>query len=121
MSGNGDDGFLSRWSRRKNAAATGTDTFEVNRNLVLTDGARADSVPNLEIETGEIVGAGHVVRWAGLGSEERAVTRAAHRRAAEGGGRLATAVGRDALHIPLLRDEVVCGRERVAAVVRALG
>ncbi|WP_040691993.1 Fe-S cluster assembly protein SufD [Nocardia vinacea] len=41
------------------AAAEGTDTFEVNRNLVLTDGARADSVPNLEIETGEIVGAGH--------------------------------------------------------------
>ncbi|RJO68285.1 Fe-S cluster assembly protein SufD [Nocardia panacis] len=41
------------------AAAEGTDTFEVNRNLVLTDGARADSVPNLEIETGEIIGAGH--------------------------------------------------------------
>ena len=41
------------------AEATGTDTFETNRNLVLTDGARADSVPNLEIETGEIVGAGH--------------------------------------------------------------
>ncbi|MFD4401588.1 Fe-S cluster assembly protein SufD [Nocardia sp. NPDC058499] len=41
------------------AAAEGTDTFEINRNLVLTDGARADSVPNLEIETGEIVGAGH--------------------------------------------------------------
>ncbi|EHB50557.1 FeS assembly protein SufD [Mycolicibacterium rhodesiae JS60] len=41
------------------AAATGTDTFEINRNLVLTDGARADSVPNLEIETGEIIGAGH--------------------------------------------------------------
>ena len=40
-------------------AATGTRTFELNRNLVLTDGARADSVPNLEIETGEIVGAGH--------------------------------------------------------------
>jgi Fe-S cluster assembly protein SufD len=40
-------------------AATGTNTFELNRNLVLTDGARADSVPNLEIETGEIVGAGH--------------------------------------------------------------
>jgi Fe-S cluster assembly protein SufD len=39
--------------------ATGTDTFETNRNLVLTDGARADSVPNLEIETGEIAGAGH--------------------------------------------------------------
>ena len=41
------------------AEAVGTDTFEVNRNLVLTDGARADSVPNLEIETGEIIGAGH--------------------------------------------------------------
>ena len=40
-------------------AATGTSTYELNRNLVLTDGARADSVPNLEIETGEIVGAGH--------------------------------------------------------------
>jgi len=40
-------------------AATGTDTYELNRNLVLTDGARADSVPNLEIETGEIEGAGH--------------------------------------------------------------
>jgi Fe-S cluster assembly protein SufD len=40
-------------------AATGTDTYELNRNLVLTDGARADSVPNLEIETGEIIGAGH--------------------------------------------------------------
>ncbi len=41
------------------AAATGTDTYELNRNLLLTDGARADSVPNLEIETGEVVGAGH--------------------------------------------------------------
>lgn len=41
------------------AAAEGTDTYELNRNLVLTDGARADSVPNLEIETGMIEGAGH--------------------------------------------------------------
>ncbi|TDC74711.1 Fe-S cluster assembly protein SufD [Streptomyces hainanensis] len=40
-------------------SATGTDTYELNRNLVLTDGARVDSVPNLEIETGEIAGAGH--------------------------------------------------------------
>ena len=39
--------------------AEGTDTYELNKNLLLTDGARADSVPNLEIETGEIVGAGH--------------------------------------------------------------
>jgi Fe-S cluster assembly protein SufD len=41
------------------AEALGTDTYELNRNLLLTEGARADSVPNLEIETGEIVGAGH--------------------------------------------------------------
>jgi Fe-S cluster assembly protein SufD len=41
------------------AEAEGTDTYELNRNLVLTEGARADSVPNLEIETGEIDGAGH--------------------------------------------------------------
>jgi Fe-S cluster assembly protein SufD len=39
--------------------ATGTDSYEANRNLVLSDGARADSIPNLEIETGEIAGAGH--------------------------------------------------------------
>jgi len=39
--------------------ATGTDTYEYNRNLVLSDGTRVDSVPNLEILTGEITGAGH--------------------------------------------------------------
>lgn len=41
------------------ANAQGTDTYETNRNLVLTDGARANAVPNLEIETGQIAGAGH--------------------------------------------------------------
>ncbi|WP_018024001.1 Fe-S cluster assembly protein SufD [Corynebacterium ulceribovis] len=41
------------------AEAQGTDTYELNRNLIIGDGARADSVPNLEIETGEIAGAGH--------------------------------------------------------------
>lgn len=39
--------------------ADGTDSYEQNRNLVLSDGARADSIPNLEIETGNIAGAGH--------------------------------------------------------------
>ncbi|MGK2875513.1 MAG: Fe-S cluster assembly protein SufD [Nocardioides sp.] len=39
--------------------AEGIETYEENRNLILTDGAQADSVPNLEIETGEIEGAGH--------------------------------------------------------------
>ncbi len=41
------------------ASAIGTDTYEHNRNLLLTDQARADSVPNLEILTGEVAGAGH--------------------------------------------------------------
>ncbi len=40
-------------------SAVGTDSYEANRNLLLTDGARADSIPNLEIETGDIAGAGH--------------------------------------------------------------
>ena len=39
--------------------AEGINTYESNKNLVLTEGCRADSVPNLEIETGEIEGAGH--------------------------------------------------------------
>ena len=34
-------------------------TYEANKNLVLTEGCRADSVPNLEIQTGQIEGAGH--------------------------------------------------------------
>ncbi|WP_349427671.1 Fe-S cluster assembly protein SufD [Microbacterium sp. LWS13-1.2] len=41
------------------ADAVGTDSYEANRNLVLTEGARAESIPNLEIETGDIRGAGH--------------------------------------------------------------
>ena len=39
--------------------AEGIETFEENRNLILTDGCHADSIPNLEIETGDIAGAGH--------------------------------------------------------------
>ncbi|MCU1509944.1 MAG: Fe-S cluster assembly protein SufD [Actinomycetota bacterium] len=39
--------------------AAGTDTYEQNRNLVLSEGTRADSIPNLEIQTGDIAGAGH--------------------------------------------------------------
>ncbi|MFM8353138.1 MAG: SufB/SufD family protein, partial [Actinomycetales bacterium] len=39
--------------------ATGTNTYELNRNLILQDGPRADSVPNLELETGDVQGAGH--------------------------------------------------------------
>jgi Fe-S cluster assembly protein SufD len=50
--------------------ATGTDTYEINRNLVLSDGARADSVPNLEIETGEVIGAGHASATARFDDEQ---------------------------------------------------
>ncbi len=39
--------------------AVDTDSYEANRNLALTPGARADSIPNLEIEIGDIRGAGH--------------------------------------------------------------
>lgn len=39
--------------------ATGTDSYEENRNLTLTEGTHTDSIPNLEIETGDIAGAGH--------------------------------------------------------------
>lgn len=39
--------------------ASGTDSYEENRNLTLTEGTRTDSIPNLEIETGDIAGAGH--------------------------------------------------------------
>ena len=49
-------GSATSGSGRRRVATT---TYELNRNLLLTDGARADSVPNLEIETGEIAGAGH--------------------------------------------------------------
>jgi len=35
--------------------ARGTKAFQTNRNLVLSDGAGAESVPNLEIETNDVV------------------------------------------------------------------
>lgn len=56
-----DDGAHAVWIGDViiRAEAEGTDTYELNRNLVLTDGTRVDSVPNLEILTGEVTGAGH--------------------------------------------------------------
>ncbi|NBO45412.1 MAG: SufD family Fe-S cluster assembly protein [Actinobacteria bacterium] len=52
------------------SAATGTDTYELNRNLVMNEFARADSVPNLEIETGDIAGAGHASATGRLDDEQ---------------------------------------------------
>ncbi len=50
--------------------AEGIETYEENRNLVLTEGGQADSVPNLEIETGEIEGAGHASATARFDDEQ---------------------------------------------------
>jgi Fe-S cluster assembly protein SufD len=50
--------------------AEGIETYEENRNLVLSDGCQADSVPNLEIVTGEIEGAGHASATARFDDEQ---------------------------------------------------
>ncbi|WP_121251333.1 Fe-S cluster assembly protein SufD [Nocardioides ferulae] len=50
--------------------AEGIETYEENRNLVLTDGCQADSIPNLEIETGDIEGAGHASATARFDDEQ---------------------------------------------------
>jgi Fe-S cluster assembly protein SufD len=39
---------------RVRAGAKGTNAFQTNRNLVLNEGAHADSVPNLEIEENDV-------------------------------------------------------------------
>lgn len=68
------------------AAAEGTDTYELNRNLVLTEGARADSVPNLEIETGEIADKGTRARREGSTTSSCSTcSRAGSRRSRRGG------------------------------------
>jgi Fe-S cluster assembly protein SufD len=50
--------------------AVGTDSYEQNRNLVLSEGTRADSIPNLEIKTGDISGAGHASATGRLNDEQ---------------------------------------------------
>jgi Fe-S cluster assembly protein SufD len=52
------------------AAAEGIDTYEKNQNLLLVDDARADSIPNLELETGEVVRAGHASTTGKLDEEQ---------------------------------------------------
>ncbi|QLY28941.1 Fe-S cluster assembly protein SufD [Nocardia huaxiensis] len=97
------------------AAAEGTDTYEVNRNLVLTDGARADSVPNLEIETGEIVGAGHAAATGRFDDEQlfylrsRGIPEEAARRL----------VVRGFFHEIILKISVPEVRERLEAAIEA--
>jgi len=97
------------------AAAEGTETYELNRNLVLTDGARADSVPNLEIETGEIVSAGHASATGRFDDEQlfylrsRGITEEAARRL----------VVRGFFREVLAKIVVVAVRERLEAAIEA--
>jgi Fe-S cluster assembly protein SufD len=98
--------------------ATGTETYEYNRNLVLSDKARADSVPNLEILTGEVVGAGHASANGRLEEEHlfylmaRGITEAEARRLVIRGffGELI-----DKIDVPELRERVAEAIERELA------
>lgn len=97
------------------AAAEGTDTFELNRNLVLTEGARADSVPNLEIETGEIAGAGHASATGHFDEEQLFYLMS--RGIEEGQAR--RLVVRGFFHEILMRIEVPEIRERLEAAIES--
>jgi Fe-S cluster assembly protein SufD len=97
------------------AGATGTDTYEENRNLLLTDGARADSVPNLEIETGEVIGAGHASTTGRFDDEQlfylmaRGITEAEARRLVVRGF-FAEIIER--MGVPEVRDRLLAAVER---------
>jgi Fe-S cluster assembly protein SufD len=114
------------------AAAEGTDTFELNRNLVLTDGARADSVPNLEIETGEIEGAGHASATGRFDDEQlfylqaRGIPEDAARRLVVSGffndiiGKIGVPEVAERLH-EVIEEKLARTAELSAAAARALG
>jgi len=98
--------------------ATGTDSYEANRNLVLTDGARADSIPNLEIETGDIQGAGHASATGRFDDEQLFYLRA--RGIAEDEARRLVVLGFlseivQRIGIPELESELIAAIERELA------
>ncbi|MBS1674933.1 MAG: Fe-S cluster assembly protein SufD [Actinobacteria bacterium] len=103
-------------------AATGTDSYEANRNLVLTEGARADSIPNLEIETGDILGAGHASATGRFDDEQlfylqaRGITEEEARRLVVLGF-LSDIVQR--LGVPALEEELLAAIESELAAVDA--
>ncbi|MDQ3404992.1 MAG: Fe-S cluster assembly protein SufD [Actinomycetota bacterium] len=97
------------------AAAEGTQTYELNRNLLLSDGARADSVPNLEIETGEIAGAGHASATGRFDDEQLFYLQA--RGIPEGQAR--RLVVRGFFHELLMKIDVPEVRERLEARIEA--
>jgi Fe-S cluster assembly protein SufD len=94
--------------------AVGTDSYEANRNLVLTDGARADSIPNLEIETGDIRGAGHASATGRFDDEQLFYLQA--RGIAEDEARRLVVLGFLAeivqkIDVPALQDELIAAIE----------
>jgi Fe-S cluster assembly protein SufD len=102
--------------------ATGTDSYEANRNLVLTDGARADSIPNLEIETGDIRGAGHASATGRFDDEQLFYLQA--RGIAEDEARRLVVLGFLAeivqkIDVPALQDELIAAIEDELALATA--
>lgn len=102
--------------------AVGTDSYEANRNLVLTDGARADSIPNLEIETGDIRGAGHASATGRFDDEQLFYLQA--RGIAEGEARRLVVLGFLAeivqkIDVPALQDELIAAIEDELALASA--
>lgn len=102
--------------------AVGTDSYEANRNLVLTDGARADSIPNLEIETGDIVGAGHASATGRFDDEQLFYLQA--RGIAEDEARRLVVLGFLAeivqkIDVPDLQDELIAAIEAELALTDA--
>lgn len=95
--------------------ATGTDSYEQNRNLVLTEGTRADSIPNLEIETGDILGAGHASAT-GRFDDEQLFYLQSRGIAEEAARRL---VVRGFFHEILVKIDVPEVRERLEAAIEA--
>ncbi|MGX9347945.1 Fe-S cluster assembly protein SufD [Microbacterium sp. KNMS] len=98
--------------------ATGTDSYEANRNLILTNGARADSIPNLEIQTGDIKGAGHASATGRFDDEQlfylqaRGITEAEARRLVVLGFLNEIA---QKIDVPGLQDELVAAIEKELA------
>lgn len=103
--------------------AVGTDSYEANRNLVLTDGARADSIPNLEIETGDIRGAGHASATGRFDDEQLFYLQA--RGIAEDEARRLVVLGFLAeivqkIDVPALQDELIAAIEDELALATAV-
>lgn len=90
--------------------AVGTQTYEVNRNLLLDDGPRADSVPNLEILTGDVVGAGHASATGRFDEEQLFYLRS--RGIPEAQARRLVVLGffadvLDSIDVPMIRSELM--------------